>query len=101
MLDMVRREAVVEIMRDAAGELADGLHFLRLPELPLQPFLRRDIPEQAQHQIAARLHKGIANLKNHPAAVMQDRLPLPLLLQRTRLKMPAMAAEHLLPVRVD
>ena len=33
-------ENVVEIVRDAAGELADGLHFLRLAQLFLQPFLR-------------------------------------------------------------
>ena len=32
-------ENVVEIVRDAAGELADGLHFLRLAQLLLQPFL--------------------------------------------------------------
>ena len=34
-------ENVVEIVRHAAGELADGFHFLRLAQLLLQPFLRR------------------------------------------------------------
>ena len=34
-------EDVVEIVRDAAGELADGLHFLRLAQLFLQPPLQR------------------------------------------------------------
>ncbi len=45
-------ENVVEVVRDAAGELADGLHFLRLAELLLQPPLRRDIAEQTQHERA-------------------------------------------------
>jgi hypothetical protein len=35
------REDVVEIMRHAAGQLADGLHFLRLAQLLLQPFMAR------------------------------------------------------------
>ena len=30
------REQVVEVVRDAAGELADGLHLLGLPELVLE-----------------------------------------------------------------
>ena len=30
------RQHVVEIVRDAGGELADGFHFLRLPQLFLQ-----------------------------------------------------------------
>ncbi len=31
------REQVVEVVRDAAGEPADRLHLLRLPQLLLQP----------------------------------------------------------------
>ena len=31
-----RREQVVEVVRDAAGEPADRLHLLRLPELVLE-----------------------------------------------------------------
>ena len=33
---MMRLEHVVEVVRHAAGELADGLHLLRLGELRLQ-----------------------------------------------------------------
>ena len=52
-------EDVVEIVRDAAGELADGLHLLRLAQLLLQPPLRRDIAEQAEQQerLAARTRR--------------------------------------------
>ena len=42
-------EDVVEIVGNPAGELADGLHFLRLAELLLQPALRH-IAEQTQHE---------------------------------------------------
>ena len=38
-----RGEQVVEVVRDAAGELADGLHLLRLPELVLEPVPRGDV----------------------------------------------------------
>ena len=43
-------ENVVEIMRDTARELADGLHLLRLAQLFLQLPLGCDIAKQAQHQ---------------------------------------------------
>ena len=33
-------------MRDAAGELADGLHLLRLQQLLLRLFARRDLVHQ-------------------------------------------------------
>ena len=36
-------EQVVEVVRDAAGELAHGFHFLRLPELLFQPFAVSDV----------------------------------------------------------
>ena len=38
-------ENIVEIMSDAARELADGLHFLRLTQLILEAFLGGDIAE--------------------------------------------------------
>ena len=41
-----RHQQIVEIMRDAAGELADGLHLLRLAQLLLRPFARRDFLHQ-------------------------------------------------------
>ncbi len=37
---------IVEIMRDAAGELADRLHFLRLPQGGFDRFPRRDLRPQ-------------------------------------------------------
>jgi hypothetical protein len=41
-----RHQQIVEIMRDAAGELADRLHLLRLPQLLLGPFAGRDLLHQ-------------------------------------------------------
>ncbi len=41
-----RHQQIVEIMRDAAGELADGFHLLRLPQLLLRSFARRDFLHQ-------------------------------------------------------
>ena len=38
-------QEVVEIMRHAAGELADGFHLLRLAELGLQPAAFGDVAE--------------------------------------------------------
>ena len=59
-------ENVVEIVGDAAGKLADGLHFLRLAQLFLQPPLRGDVAEQAQQQqrLAVRLDKGIVDFQS-------------------------------------
>ncbi len=73
-------EDVVEIVRDAAGKLADGLHFLRLAQLFLQPSLRGDIAEQAQHEQrpAVDFDKRIAKFPAPRSAVVQDMLPLPL-----------------------
>jgi isocitrate dehydrogenase (NAD+) len=47
-----RRQQVVEVVRDPAGELADGLHLLRLPELLLQAALVGDVDggaDDAEH----------------------------------------------------
>ena len=44
------REQVVEIVRDAAGELADRLHLLRLPELVLEALPVGDVPEVRQQR---------------------------------------------------
>ncbi len=41
-----RHQEIVEIMRDAAGELADRLHLLRLPQLLLCLFARGDFLHQ-------------------------------------------------------
>ena len=40
---MIGGEQVVEVVRDAAGEPADGLHLLRLAELLLELHLRGDV----------------------------------------------------------
>ena len=47
-----RHQQVVEIVRHAAGELADGFHFLRLAQLPLGAFPLLDL---AQHGRMRRL----------------------------------------------
>ena len=40
-----RGDGVVEIMRDAAGQLADGVHLLDLPELLFELLSVRDVAE--------------------------------------------------------
>src|SRR6478752_4668912 len=42
-----RRHQVVEVVRDAAGELADGLHLLRLAQLLLELMAAADVFDQA------------------------------------------------------
>ena len=41
---------IVEIMSHAAGQLADGLHLLRLPQLLFEPPLLRDVAEEPEQQ---------------------------------------------------
>ena len=41
---------VVEVVRDAAGELADRLHLLRLAQLRLHPLLARDVLGKGEQQ---------------------------------------------------
>ena len=41
------REKIVEVMGDAAGELADGLHLLSLAQLLLHLHARREVPDEA------------------------------------------------------
>ena len=43
-----RHQDVVEVVRDASGELPDGFHLLRLAQLILQAFLHGHIAEEAQ-----------------------------------------------------
>ena len=71
-------EDVVEIVRDAAGELADGLHLLRLAQLLLQPPVQGHVAEEAQQQqgFAAQLHKRVGNFKHRLAPVAQPEDPL-------------------------
>ncbi|MFP6749804.1 MAG: hypothetical protein VCD66_19690 [Alphaproteobacteria bacterium] len=64
---------VVEIMRDATGELADGFHLLRLTQLFLDTLAIRDIDRQCDHPaIGQRL---FANA--HPSAVFALQLERP------------------------
>ena len=66
-------EDVVEIVRDAAGKLADGLHFLRLAQLLLQPPLRRDVTKQAEQQqrMPVQFDERIGDFQCHHLAVVQ------------------------------
>ena len=41
-------QEVVEVVRDASREVADGLHLLTLPELALQPVPRRDVERHGE-----------------------------------------------------
>ena len=43
------RQHVVEVVRHAAGELADGLHLLRLAQLLLQCLALGDVPHDGLH----------------------------------------------------
>src|SRR5581483_6731607 len=50
------REDVVEVVRDAAGQLPNGLHLLRLPRRLFEPVARRHVVEHAvAEQLAGRL----------------------------------------------
>src|SRR5437763_1295525 len=52
-------EKIVEVMRQAAGELADRLHLLALPQLVLQRLAGRDVLERSDHDAdGAVLGKG-------------------------------------------
>ena len=44
-------EEIVEVMRDAAGQLSDGLHLLGLPQLVLGAALRRDLVRDADEPL--------------------------------------------------
>ena len=48
-----RGEQVVEVVRDAAGQLADRLHLAGLDELLLEPPLRGDVEQRAGPALAA------------------------------------------------
>src|SRR5713226_7895163 len=43
-------QEIIQIVRNTAGELADGLHLLRLAKLLLQTLMFRDVVEHALHQ---------------------------------------------------
>ena len=79
-------QQVVEVVRDAAGQQAEALQLLRLPEALLGALEFRDIGEdthpasrtslfvQQRHRIAQHV-QGDAVLEHHINRVVPDRLP--------------------------
>ncbi len=89
-------EDVVEIMRHAAGELADSLHLLRLAQLFLQPPLQRHIAEQTQHKQGppGNFHKGMRHLQHQRLPAAQIALVLAFLFRRAGHKLIAVPGKH-------
>ena len=93
-------EDVVEIMSDAAGQLADGVHLLGLAQLVLQPFLARDIPEQSQQQrrLAPQLDEGGGILESDDVPVGQRQSAFDRLFHHPLEESLAVVIELLLPL---
>ena len=53
-LPRIDRQQVVEVVRDAAGQLADRLHLLGLPELLFDPLGRSDVADESREEAARR-----------------------------------------------
>ena len=71
------REKIVEVMGDAAGELADGLHLLRLAQLLLHLDPRREVADEAGEDGGpAELHLADRELHREDRAVLALRLHL-------------------------
>ena len=89
-------EDVVEIMRDAAGKLADGLHFLRLAQLLLQSPLRRDVAEQAEQQqrMPVEFDERIGDFQHRHLAVVKLELALDFMHRRAGAETFAMPLQH-------
>ncbi len=67
-----RRQQIVEVMRDAARELADGLHLLRLRELHLERFLLGRVDQiDDQRRALARIDARGAELAD-PLCIAQQ-----------------------------
>ena len=47
---MMTAEQIVEVVRDAAGELADRFHLLRLAQLRLDPLFVGDVSDEQQQR---------------------------------------------------
>src|ERR1700730_113214 len=81
---------VVEIMRDAAGQLADGLEFLRLPELLLEYTTLGDVPRNSANE--ARLPRlRVLNQETH--VIHGDRVAR-LMMAEPQLALPLSAREN-------
>ena len=63
-----RHQQIVEIMRDAAGELADRFHLLRLPQLLLGLFARGDF----LHQIGGALLDALLQVAVNSASAVRS-----------------------------
>ena len=57
-------EHIVEVVRDAAGELAERLHFLRLPKLAFGRFAARHLLEQLALETARRSRAVVSAAKD-------------------------------------
>jgi hypothetical protein len=64
-----RGQQIVEIVRDAAGQLADRLHLLRLGELDFEVLLLGDVDEM-QHQAAVAALDAVEPAEEHDAGLV-------------------------------
>jgi len=70
-------QQVVEVVRDAAGELADGLHLERMPQLVLERLALREVaPDGVHHRLAIELQDGQQHLDREGRAVGAHVIPL-------------------------
>ena len=65
-----RRQQVVEIVRDAAGELADRLHLLRLGELHLEVLLLGDVDEMQDQPAVAAARGSVEPARGRPPRLL-------------------------------
>ena len=71
------REKIVEVMGDAPGELADGLHLLRLAQLLLHLDARREVADEAgEDGRSAKLDLADRELHGKDRAILALRLHL-------------------------
>ena len=89
-------EDVVEIVRDSAGQLADGLHFLRLAQLLFQSPLRRDVTKQAEEQqrMPVQFNERIGDFQCRHLAVVKVELALDFTVHGAGAEMVAMRFQH-------
>src|SRR5208282_4612080 len=93
-------ENIVEIVRDTTGELADGLHLLRLAQLLLQSPLRRNVAKQTEQQerFAAQFDERIGDFKNNFAAIVKHVAALPLVLPGILAETFGILRQHFFPL---
>ena len=68
-------EHVVEVVRHPAGELADGLHLLRLAQLLLELFAPGDVPHDGLHGGLPFINKGDAGRLDLEGGSVQPQKP--------------------------